>query len=122
MRPDDGDNAYVWDMLKYARRVVILSQRTNYDAYCRDWTTQMAMERAMEVIGEAANRISLGFQSANPEIPWPLIVGQRNILAHEYGEVRNERIWEAATIHVPALIESLELLAPQDAREDAEER
>ena len=75
----------------------------------------------IRVIGEAAKRVSLGFQSAHPEIPWALIVGQRNILAHEYGEVRNERIWEAATIHVPALIESLEPLAPRNAREGAEE-
>lgn len=80
----------------------------------------MSMERAMEVVGEAARRVSPEFQSAHREIPWALIIGQRNILAHEYGEVRSERIWETATVHVPTLIESLELLVPDAASQDLE--
>ncbi len=80
----------------------------------------MSMERAMEVVGEAARRVSPEFQSAHGEIPWALIIGQRNILAHEYGEVRSERIWETATVHVPTLIESLELLVPDAASQDLE--
>lgn len=121
MPTSERDHAFLWDMLKYARRAVVLSQRTHYSAYCEDWAIQMSMERAMEVMGEAAHRVSPGFQSAHPEIPWTLIVGQRNILAHEYGEVRNERIWEAATLHVPALIQSLERLLPRDSPGDAAE-
>lgn len=41
----------------------------------------MSMERAMKVIGEAARRVSPEFQADHGEMPWALIIGQRNILA-----------------------------------------
>lgn len=118
MPRDDCDISYLWDMLKYPHRVRILASRTEFDAYLSDWALQMAMERAMEVIGEAARRVSLEFREAHEEIPWPRIIGQRNILAHEYGEVRSERIWESATVHVPELIQRLEALLPDAAGRD----
>ncbi|MBL7646607.1 MAG: DUF86 domain-containing protein [Candidatus Hydrogenedentes bacterium] len=118
---ENRDESYLWDMLKYARRVVILVGRTHFEAYKSDWALQMSMERAMEVIGEAARRITPGFRSAHAEIPWAQIVGQRNILAHEYGEIRCERIWETATVHVPELILSLEILLPDAATQFGEE-
>lgn len=115
MLHDDRDQSYLWDMLKYARRVIILANRSHFEAYRDDWALQMSMERALEVIGEAARRVSADFQSKHVELPWALMIGQRNILAHEYGEIRSERIWETATVHVPVLIRSLESLLPEAA-------
>ena len=66
----------------------------------------------MEIIGEAANRISDSFQKKHSEIPWKSIIGQRNILIHEYGEIKDERIWAVVTKHIPELIQFLELLIP----------
>jgi uncharacterized protein with HEPN domain len=120
MPHENRDESYLWDMLKYARRVVILAGRTHFEAYQSDWALQMSMERAMEVIGEAARRVTLEFQSAHDEIPWAQIIGQRNILAHEYGEIQSERIWETATVHVPKLIRSLESLLPDTATQTGE--
>lgn len=75
----------------------------------------------MEVIGEAARRVTPEFRAAHAEIPWPQIIDQRNILAHEYGEIRSERIWETATVQVPELIRSLEILLPDAATQTGEE-
>lgn len=51
-------------------------------------------------------------QHAHPEIPWRLIIAQRHVLAHDYGEIDHERIWRVATMHVPELIRLLEPLVP----------
>ena len=60
------------------------------------------------IIGEAANHISSEFQEEHSEIAWRQIIGQRNVLAHEYGDIKVERIWAAATINIPALLKVLE--------------
>lgn len=66
----------------------------------------------MEVIGDAARHVSETFKINHPEIPWRSIVGQRNILAHEYGEILVERIWRTATESIPGLAKSLSQLIP----------
>ena len=62
---------------------------------------------SLEIIGEAASRVSTSFRNAHPEIPWRQIIGQRNILIHEYGEIKQERIWKTVRENVPQLIELL---------------
>ena len=121
MHEDEREKAPLWDRLKYARRVLLLAGRTQYEAYCMDWTTQMAMERALEVIGEAARRVPKECRASHSEIPWDLIIGQRNILAHEYGEVRSEPIWETATVQVPALVQAPEAMLPGASGKDTEQ-
>ena len=74
--------------------------------------TYLAVERAVEIIGEAARRVSEEFRSAHPEIPWRSMIAQRNVLAHEYGEIKHERMWLLVTEHLPALIRDLEKLVP----------
>jgi uncharacterized protein with HEPN domain len=49
------------------------------------------------IIGEAANHVSTKFREQHPEIEWAQIIGLRNILAHEYGEVKTDKIYLAAT-------------------------
>ncbi|MBL0927815.1 MAG: DUF86 domain-containing protein [Phycisphaerales bacterium] len=66
-----------------------------------------AVERQIEIIGEAARRLSPAFRDAHPEIPWRPFIAQRHILAHEYGEIDDRLIWRVATVHVPALAVSI---------------
>lgn len=65
------------------------------------------------MIGEAANHVSGTFKKAHPEIPWKGIIGQRNVLAHEYGEILVERIWLVATERIPELLKLLDPLIPR---------
>ena len=81
-------------------------------AYLADRKTQLAVERAIEILGEAARRVSPTVQQAHPEIPWAGIIAQRNVIAHEYGEIKQERLWVVATVHVKDLIPKLRLLVP----------
>jgi uncharacterized protein with HEPN domain len=70
-----------------------------------------AVERPIEVIGEAARHISGPFKMKHPEIPWGRIIGQRNVLAHEYGEILLERVWRTAKESIPELAELLDKIS-----------
>jgi len=107
MRPDERDAAYLWDMLEAAQTVGQLSLGMDFIQYSNDRRTQLAVERSLEVIGEAAGRLSASFRNAHPEIAWRQIIGQRNVLIHEYGEIKQERIWKVVRENIPQLIELL---------------
>lgn len=110
MQPDRRDAAYLWDMLDAAKTVEELSAGQDFAQYSKDRRTQLAIERSLEIIGEAAGRVSASFRKDHPEIPWRQIIGQRNVLIHEYGEVNQERIWKVVRENIPQLIEQLKPL------------
>jgi uncharacterized protein with HEPN domain len=107
MQPDQRDSAYLWDMLDAAQMVEHLSSGMDFAQYSNDRRTQLAVERSLEIIGEAAGKVSASFQNSHPEIPWRQIIGQRNVLIHEYGEIKQERIWKVVRENIPQLIELL---------------
>ena len=114
MRPDERGAAYLWDMADAAKTALDMTDGYHWSRYPADRRTQLAIERLIEIIGEAARRVSRDFQNAHPEIPWRSIIAQRHVLAHEYGEIKQERIWRLVTQDVPVLLSSLEPLAPQE--------
>ncbi|MBM4029910.1 MAG: DUF86 domain-containing protein [Planctomycetes bacterium] len=112
MRPETGDLSYLWDMLDAATAVREFVVGKTFADYTRDRLLRGAVERHIEIIGEAARNVSPTYRDAHPEIPWRKIIAQRHILAHEYGEVKHENIWLVATVHLPDLIEKLRPLIP----------
>jgi uncharacterized protein with HEPN domain len=68
------------------------------------------VERKIEIIGEGARGVSESFQSAHPEVPWSKIIGQRHVLAHDYGRIEHDRIWSVVNVHRPELAQQLERL------------
>jgi uncharacterized protein with HEPN domain len=112
MRREDRDVALLWDMREAAREVVEFVQGATFAQYASDKMLRYAVERQIVTIGEAAKRVSDTFKEAHPEIPWEGIIGQRNVLAHEYGEVLNERVWLVATTRLAELVRLLDPLIP----------
>ena len=108
MKPEERDAAYLWDMLTAARDARDLLEGKSLKAYLHDRVRRLALERALELVGEPARRVTLRFQSAHPEIDWRSIVGQRNVLAHKYGVIDHERLFKTGTESVPGLIAELE--------------
>jgi uncharacterized protein with HEPN domain len=112
MQPETKDAAHLWDMLDAARAVQEFVACRSFSDYLADRMLRGAVERHLEIIGEAANRVSPSFREARPEIPWQRIVAQRNVLAHEYGEIEHTLVWRVATIRIPELIQQLQGLLP----------
>ncbi|HEY3570904.1 MAG TPA: HepT-like ribonuclease domain-containing protein [Thermoanaerobaculia bacterium] len=117
MRPEQRDASYLWDMLEAARTVLEVTQGVTLSEYSENRILHLAVERAIQIIGEAANRVSAEFQAAHPEIPWRQIVDQRNVLVHEYGDVEHALIWELVQRHIPILVSQLASLMPPPPQE-----
>lgn len=92
MQPEARDAAYLWDMLETARIIRDLMAGVEFVHYERNRPMQMSVERGLEIIGEIARKISEPFRKQHPEIPWRRIIGQRNVIAHEYGEIKQEAL------------------------------
>ena len=105
-RPED--EALLRDMLDYSRRAVsAVSGRTRPEVDS-DSLLAPALERFVEIVGEAATKISEPERSANPAIPWRDIIGMRNRLVHGYGSVDHDILWAVATRDLPDLVRALE--------------
>jgi uncharacterized protein with HEPN domain len=113
MPPSEEDAAYLWDMLEASRSVARFVAGQSREQYLTDDLLQAAVERKIEIIGEAARKITDSFQQSHPEVPWSKIMGQRHVLAHDYGRIEHDRIWSVVTEHLPALGAQLESLLPR---------
>jgi uncharacterized protein with HEPN domain len=113
MKPADRDAANLQDMLEAAREARDLVAGTQAEAFLHDRVRMRALERMLELVGEAARRITPEFQAAHPQIEWRRIIGQRNLLAHEYGRIRPELLYRTAKDDTPRLIAVLERILPR---------
>jgi len=112
MLPKERDPAYLWDMLEVAKEAVSMLENYDLSAFVADRVMLRATERNVELIGEAARRVSIRYQNAHPNVPWRDIIGQRNILAHEYGQIDHELLFNTVVEDIPALITQLQTLLP----------
>jgi uncharacterized protein with HEPN domain len=112
MRPEDRDSGYLWDILEAARLVRKFTQQKKLNEYLADKMLQAAVERKIEIIGEAARKISDEFKQEHPNIPWKSIIAQRNVMIHDYGQIKQDRVWAVAVKHIPDLITQIEPLLP----------
>ena len=108
MQPEERDPVYLWDMLQAAREVEVMLAGQALEAFPADRALSRAMEWCVELIGEAARRVSAAYRTAHPEIPWREIIGQRDILAHEYGQIDDALLYKTATEDIPVLISRLQ--------------
>lgn len=99
-------------MLTAARGIQECTNGLSLEQYLKQRVVQLAVERELEILGRAARRVSAPFRAAHPEIPWQALVAQRNVLAHEYGDIEHIRVWKVVTAHIPTLIAQLEPLIP----------
>lgn len=74
-----------------------------------------AIVRALEIIGEAASKVSEDARAAAPDVPWADIVGMRNRVVHAYWDVNRTIVWTAATEEVPGLLVTLRAVLRADA-------
>ena len=95
------------DMRLHAERAVRFLNGRSLEQFVDDELVQAAVIRCVKVIGEAAKLVSEETRTREPGIPWRLVIGMRNVLAHDYGVLIPEKVYEVVTEHVPELLERL---------------
>ncbi len=77
------------------------------EMFLSDKKTQDAVTRNLEIVGEAANRLSAQFKSAHDEIEWGKMIGLRHRIVHEYFGVDIDIIWRIIKQDIPTLRKTL---------------
>ena len=107
---DDG--VRLRHMLEHAREAVALMGGRDRSDLDTSRMLSLALVRLIEIVGEAANRVSKTRQKQLSQIPWPQIIGMRNRLIHGYDVVDLDIVWQTVTEELPPLITLLDKIAP----------
>ena len=101
---------YLDDILQAVAHIRDYTRGLDFAAFSEDRKTQDAVIRNLEVIGEAAGRLSDEVRSAATGVEWRKIIGLRNLLAHEYFGVSLPVVWDVAKNKLDLLEGSCRLL------------
>jgi uncharacterized protein with HEPN domain len=107
MIPEDRDSALLLDIISAAEEILGFIEGCDYNDFSENTMLRYAVERQLLVIGEASRRLSDHSRDKLPNIPWNAVIGLRNIIAHDYGEILTERIWLVASRDIKDLLQKL---------------
>ena len=100
-------------MLEHAREAITLTRGKTRADLDSDRVLNLALVRLLEIVGEAAGRVSEENRALHPEIPLPQIVGLRNRLIHGYDSVDFDILWQIVIQDLPPLVAALkDIISP----------
>jgi uncharacterized protein with HEPN domain len=105
---NESDVIRLRHMLDAAREALSFIAGRSSEDLSRDRMLVLALVKEIEIIGEAASRISDESRKALPRIPWPKIIAMRNRLIHAYADVDLSIVWDTLTGALPELLRELE--------------
>lgn len=83
--------------------VAAIVRGLSFVQYQGSYMHRRAVERAVQIVSEAAKALPPSLLAKYPDAPWNAIVGIGNILRHEYQRLDDKQLWEIATVHLPKL-------------------
>lgn len=101
------DRLYLIDMLEIALRIQRRISQLSREQFDADEDIQLAITHRLQMIGEAASRVSESTRAAMYQVPWKQIAEMRHRIVHDYLNVNQDVVWESATRSVPDLIQLL---------------
>ena len=115
-QPDDA--ARVRHMLSAAQNALRLAEGRSREDLDTDLMFGLSLWKLLEIIGEAAGRVTPQLRTRHPEVPWQLAADTRNRLTHGYDKVDYKVIWSTVKNDLPSLVLALEAILTKfaDAR------
>ncbi len=110
--PHHEDRIRLRHMLDHAREVLAMVDGRSRSDLDTDRQLNLALVRLLEIVGEAANRVSPDTRAHHTAIPWQDIIGLRNRLIHGYDQVDFEILWLIIRQDLVSLCEELERIVP----------
>ena len=106
------DEALLLDIVNAAKDARSFVDGMNWSAFGNSRLHQNDVIRSLEVIGEAAAKLSDEFRKDHEALDWPNVINMRHRLIHAYGDVRLDIVWHVLMTKLPPMIEILEPLIP----------
>jgi uncharacterized protein with HEPN domain len=103
---------YIDDMIEFGEKVVAYTRGFDQQRFVESGITYDATLRNLELIGEAATHVPDDVRTANPQVPWRLVIATRNRLIHGYLGIDNDTLWSIVVSDVPPLLDDLRSLKP----------
>ena len=100
--------AHIWECIGHIEDFT----QGGREAFFAERVVQDAVLRNLEVIGEAAKRISGEFRTAHPAIPWRSMAGLRDVLIHDYEGVDLNQVWQVVDRDLPQLKSAIAAVLP----------
>lgn len=98
------DRVLLQDMLEAAEAACSEIESLTREEFEGDHVRALGLTKCLEILGEAASRISSGFQERHSDLPWREMVGMRNRLVHAYFEIDYDQVWKTLTEELPPLV------------------
>lgn len=103
-----ADDVLLGDMLVFARRAVNAVAEKDRSDLDSDVVLAAALERFLDVVGEAASKVSVSKKEGTPDIPWPKIIGMRDRLDQDYSAVDHDIVWDVVSGDLREMVVTLE--------------
>jgi uncharacterized protein with HEPN domain len=115
MTPERTTEVYLEDIRSAADSAREFIAGLSREEFLADRKTIFAVVRALEIVGEATKRISEDFKARNPALPWRVMAGMRDKLAHDYFGVNLNVVWSAVTENLPEVESEIRRLLSESA-------
>ncbi len=103
-----NDRVYIGHMLDTANKAIGFMQGLTREDFDNNELLRLSLTHLLQIIGEAARRVSPDFRATHPQVDWKAIVGMRSKLVHDYLNVDEDIVWDTVINELPSLVEALE--------------
>jgi len=101
-------DAYLYDMLDSAKLIRSYMEGVSFDQFLGNAEKRDAVAMRIAAIGDAARNVTKATERLLPSVPFPLIRGMRNRIAHHYGAVDFREVWKVTQESIGPLVSALE--------------
>jgi len=122
MKLSEPDRIRVRHMIEAAESAVEFSAGREHAELYTDKMLLFAVARAIEIVGEAASKVSTDGRALMPALPWKSMVGMRNRLVHAYFDIDANVVWKTVSEELPPLLAQLQAVEQQQADSNQNER
>jgi len=111
---------FLADIIEHGERVERLVRGQDLDRFERDEVLRQAILFSLLIIGEATKQLPQSLRDAEPTVNWRGAAGLRDIIVHQYFGLDTEILWDAASVHIPRLLDAARRLQ-QELQHNADE-
>lgn len=98
------------DINESIERIISYTCNIDYNNFVRDYKTQDAVVRNIEIMGEAVKLLSEKVKIDNADVPWKNMAGTRDKLIHDYFGVNIDIVWNIVKDEIPSLLSKIKIV------------